>query len=661
MSEQAAAPLQARPTIADILVAHGFVTEEDLAGALEVSDRTGQPLGQVLVAAGTITRLELASALAEQWSDPDSSITLLPRPSPQPPGVRVAATGAPSDLAAGDDAAYLGRLHDAVADLARRVAAAEPLLAEMERRTSATDVDALEARLAAQAGQLEAALGRVADIEGTLGATADQVEGLTEGVEQAFASLQSGTGELAERLGVITSIVETAPTSGDLSELRSAVGELASRPLPDEGLGARLDGVTATLDAALATLGTLDAAVEELAARPRAGPELPGLLEELQDLVAELAARPAIAPDLEQRLQELAERPPADPTLPGRLDELAARVEAQATLYDTVAGELRASIEAAASRPGVDAEVGERLDELSGRIGELGAQVESLAAVATSGNDGVAIEELRSSLEELARRRAGDEETAERLAALSDAVDELRGRPQADPALAARVEEIAATTASLAEYTDLAKLAASVEALAHRADTGDAALGELVRQVEALAGRLVLDPGAAARLDELGEAVSALRADNATARLHEDVEAIRARLEADDASLSELRAAAAELAARPAGDPELAARLVALGTRVEELAAQAATAAESSPDTTQVDQLGVAVTSLQAGVETTLAGIVGRLDALETAPSGAPHDASAAEAAWAAEAAKLAERLDDLTARLDNGAEPAPV
>ncbi len=96
MSEQAAAPLQARPTIADILVAHGFVTEEDLAGALEVSDRTGQPLGQVLVAAGTITRLELASALAEQWSDPDSSITLLPRPSPQPPGVRVAATEAPS-------------------------------------------------------------------------------------------------------------------------------------------------------------------------------------------------------------------------------------------------------------------------------------------------------------------------------------------------------------------------------------------------------------------------------------------------------------------------------------------------------------------------------------------------------------------------------------
>jgi tetrahydromethanopterin S-methyltransferase subunit G len=660
VSEQAAAPLQARPTIADILVAHGFVTEEDLAGALEVSDRTGQPLGQVLVAAGTITRLELASALAEQWSDPDSSITLLPRPSPQPPGVRVAAPEAPPDLAAGDDAAYLGRLHDAVADLARRVGAAEPLLAEMERRTSETDADALEPRLSALAGQLEAALRRVADVEGALGATADQVEGLTEGVEQAFAALQSGTGELAERLGVIASIVETAPTSGDLSELRTAVGDLASRPLPDEGLGARLDDVAATLGEALTTLGTLGAAVEELAARPRASPELPGRLQAVQDLVAELAARPAIAPELEQRLQELAERPPADPALPGRLDELVARVETQDTLYDTVAGELRASIEAVAARPAADIELGERLDELSGRVGELGAQVESLAAVATSGDDGIAIEELRSSLEELARRRAGDDETTERLDALTEAVEELRTRPQTDRGLADRVEEIAATTASLAEYTDLAKLAASVEALANRADTGDATLRELGRQVEALTERPVLDPGAAARLDALGEAVSALRADDATARLHEDVEAIRARLAADDASLSELRAAAAELAARPAGDPELAARLAALGTRVEELAAQGAAAAESSPDTTQVDQLGVAVASLQAGIDTTLDGIVARLDALETAPSGAPDDAPTAEAAWAAEAAKLAERLDDLTARLEDGAGAAP-
>ncbi len=148
MSEQAAAPIQARPTIADILVAHGFVSEDDLAGALETSDRTGQPLGQVLVAAGTITRLELASALAEQWSDPDSSITLLPRPAPQSPGVRITPLEAP----AGDDAGYPDRLYDAVADLARRVSAVEPLLGELERRTQGTaDPGALEARISAWA------------------------------------------------------------------------------------------------------------------------------------------------------------------------------------------------------------------------------------------------------------------------------------------------------------------------------------------------------------------------------------------------------------------------------------------------------------------------------------------------------------------------------
>lgn len=659
MSEQAAAPLQARPTIADILVAHGFVSEEDLAGALEVSDRTGQPLGQVLVAAGTITRLELASALAEQWSDPDSSITLLPRPAPQPPGVRVASAEAPAGIGAGDEIAYLGRLHDAVADLARRVSAAEPLLVEMERRTAEVDADALDARIAALAGQLEAALARVADAEGTLGATADQVEGLTEGVERAFSSLQSGTGELAERLAVVASIVETAPTSVDIAELRAAVAELGARPFPDEGIGARLDGVAASLAEALTTISALSAAVEELTARPQAHPELPQRLDELRELVAELAAVPPVAPEVEQQLQELAQRPQADPALSGRLDELAARVEAQATLYDTVAAELHASIAEAAARPAADVELAGRLDDLSHRVGELGAHVESLAAVATSGNDAVAIEELRGALEELARRRAGDEETAELLGRLSETVAELQARPQGDAGLAARVDELAAAAASMAAHTDLAKLAATVEALAGRAEAGEAALGELSRQLEALGDRPAVDPGMTMRLDELSDAVSSLRADDATGRLLAEVESIRARLDSDDASFAELRAAAAEFAARPAGDPELAARLVALATRVEEIGARAAAVAEAAPDP-RVDALGNAVASLQAEVETSLEAVAGRMDALERTAAEMPAAQPAQDAAWAAEAAKLAERLDELSARLDGGASAAP-
>ena len=58
-----------RPTIGDVLLSHGFVDAETLAGAAEEQERPGQPLGQILVERGAITRLELASALAEQWAE----------------------------------------------------------------------------------------------------------------------------------------------------------------------------------------------------------------------------------------------------------------------------------------------------------------------------------------------------------------------------------------------------------------------------------------------------------------------------------------------------------------------------------------------------------------------------------------------------------------
>ena len=78
--------------------------------------RRGQPLGQILVQQGAITRLELASALAEQWSDQSVSISLLPVPKPAPKPV----------AAAHDDDQYAARLQDAVADLARRVHGTQP-------------------------------------------------------------------------------------------------------------------------------------------------------------------------------------------------------------------------------------------------------------------------------------------------------------------------------------------------------------------------------------------------------------------------------------------------------------------------------------------------------------------------------------------------------
>src|SRR6476659_9301579 len=98
--------------IGDIVLELGFASEADVATATLEHEKTGQPLGQVLVDLGLITRLELASALAEQWSDQSASIKLLPIPprARRPPESH-------------DDDQYAARLQDAVAELAQRVGA----------------------------------------------------------------------------------------------------------------------------------------------------------------------------------------------------------------------------------------------------------------------------------------------------------------------------------------------------------------------------------------------------------------------------------------------------------------------------------------------------------------------------------------------------------
>ena len=57
-----------------------MITEEELAYALEEQRATGNRLGEILVARGAISRLELASALADQWA----SLQKLRPPEPVP-------------------------------------------------------------------------------------------------------------------------------------------------------------------------------------------------------------------------------------------------------------------------------------------------------------------------------------------------------------------------------------------------------------------------------------------------------------------------------------------------------------------------------------------------------------------------------------------------
>src|SRR5439155_18095202 len=173
-----------RGTVGDILLARGYVTEEQLTHAVGAQQQTGKPLGQVLVEAGAITRLELASALAEQWSD---TATWVGPPTP-PTGrdskrkrAQVEELGSPEVR----DAGFTQQLQEAVVSLARRVAAFEPELADLKLRLESSESE-----------NAQNTLDRVEVVQDGLTALARRIDELTEGTESAFATMQAGSAEL---------------------------------------------------------------------------------------------------------------------------------------------------------------------------------------------------------------------------------------------------------------------------------------------------------------------------------------------------------------------------------------------------------------------------------------------------------------------------------
>src|SRR5262245_17128138 len=141
--------------IGDILLAHGYVDEEQLERALERAKVTGQPLGQLLVEDGTISRLELATALAEQWSD-----------SPMLPPIQgrdgKGGGAEPDDL---DPASY-AEMRKALVQLARKLNSTEPMLLNMSERVAEavgrTELDERVSAVLARIDQTDAAVSELA-------------------------------------------------------------------------------------------------------------------------------------------------------------------------------------------------------------------------------------------------------------------------------------------------------------------------------------------------------------------------------------------------------------------------------------------------------------------------------------------------------------------
>ncbi len=547
-----------RRRIGDILLELGFATAPELADASLEHDRTGEPLGQILVARGVITRLELASALAEQWSDPSASI-------PMNPKAKVAAAVAPPPH---DEAEYAARLQDAVADLARRV---------QESKTP----DETDTRLIETSQRIEATVARSQRIEATVATLAESLEGVTVGVEEAFQGLQAGAAELAEEVRRIESSVADLAARpvevprpdpaivAQIEELHTAVADLVARPRTDDELRATVEQLASRLETLAdgAALDDLRGALRELEGRAPGDPELECRLDRVEARVTataaqeELESHGRVVAELREMVAALQERPAGEPSLDARLADLEVRLGSSAEARSV--DELAARLDGIAER---DTRVAARVEDLESRLAAEAAQVASLAA-SIPADDGLSdrVSLLAARLDDLTQSVAGldadleIEELTQGLAALRQDVAGVAAAPVVDSVLAdrvaaldARVEEVAAAghdQGSLA--TRLERVEDAIEAgLESSVDEDLAArVFSLSERLEQLSSGSVSQEAIAITLESLEERVEAVSVPATDEALTGRVAALAADVEGLAGSRSEQDAASPRLEA----------------------------------------------------------------------------------------------------------------
>ena len=501
MSALSATETGTKRRIGDILLAHGFVTPEQIADATAEQERTQQPLGQILVGRGALTRLELASALAEQWSDPAASIT----PPTSRPATQATPLPAPS---AQDEALYAARLQEAVADLARKVQSNKPL-------------ENIDERVEELSRRIEATLARTQHIEAAVATLAESLEGVTTGVEEAFHASQSGTAGLAEDLARIDRTVgdltarEQSSADGqvlaEIEELRSAIAGLSA---DDESVDAEFQG----------RVESLAERVELIESNPTEGRVRADLenqartLDELRSIVDELRERPTGAPDLDERLgriesrletavggqaelagqvgalaDRVSDRPEADPRIDAVLDHLGALD----TRLDATHGEVADLRTQLATQD--DGAVDGRLDGLTQALEVLRGEIADVAAMSARPDDaGGHLEELGARIEAISREAAESRDAAARLAALEERLGD--GFVTPDARIEAVLEQLGARLdMTLSDVADLRTQ------LATREDDAGGHLEELGARIEAISREAAESRDAAARLAALEE------------------------------------------------------------------------------------------------------------------------------------------------------------
>jgi DNA repair exonuclease SbcCD ATPase subunit len=480
-----AAPKPGSPqrTIGEILLAHGYVDQEQLDKAVERQRETGFPLGQILVEAGAITRLELASALAVQWSDMPIAVRLADddrRSLTTEDGAERKAIVAPAidpawqeELSSSVRAlgTRLDQLETSVAGLESRdddelvrqgleklesrLVLSEELLAETARRSAeGVTPESLEERLGTLVAALETALSRADELEAGIAPLTTRIEEIAASADRTSAELERRSSGFTDVINALSRRIEER-SSATLGELRTAIESFAERPIADPSLSSRVD---------------------ELARRIEAVPDATQL-EELNRVVATLSERPSADPllaarveELAHRLEDLAARPAGDPGLADRVAALSARVDAgpDAFAYQ----ELSRQVSSLLKKPSADPGIGTRVDALEHRAAELSELVQANGRDVYSGE----LEAVRARLGALEEGTTRRDDLADRVSRL---VTESESRRDVPPELEGRLAVLSKATDELAERiaeathswtTDRAALEQQLAELATRID-----------------------------------------------------------------------------------------------------------------------------------------------------------------------------------------------
>ena len=536
--------------IGALFVEKGLITQEQLDVALEEQQRNGERLGEILVERFGVSRLDLASALAEQWAEYE----------------RQGTTEQQESHAESRDVAAVSDEWSGTPEASDDEAAPKRPIGEIFLERGMVSADELERALDEQResgrrlGEILVGKGNLSRLE-LASALADQWASFQK---LRPPSAANGVPPLPAADATPTPVMPTP----EVSPSQSAVAGAASDQVDAlrarlEALGTQLEQLSATtrewrepLDELSASLGERLAAVEQAAA------DRSSALAAEDSSKAEIAAIANRVDELAASIATPSSELPAD--LPDRVEKLATAIAQQeARLAELAANEHESGQDRGARKEIAALEA--RLDELAQRpVAELDALRTSVTDLAERVAQPVMSDEWREPLESLANdlreRIATVEQTA--VPAADAAADALRAELAS---LASRIDAIPAPSEGW--RADVEVLTNRLDELAARPTEG---VDELRDEIATLDARLSAIVPADELKSELGQVAESLKArlDRVESDLatRSDDGAIAGQL---DGLRSELESLSARVAAIPAPSEEWRDQLAELATRID--------------------------------------------------------------------------------------------